>query len=73
MWAGVPGFVSVIILFVLMAFVGMMEGMQIALFAVLNMPEEELKKSPLAYKSCELTFRGENLQAFLIGRQICVT
>lgn len=43
MWAGVPGFVSVIILFILMCFVGMMEGMQIALFAVLNMPEEELK------------------------------
>jgi hypothetical protein len=73
MWAGVPGFVSVIILFVLMAFVGMMEGMQIALFAVLNMDKEELKSHAMAYKSCELTFKGDNLQAFLIGRQICVT
>jgi len=51
----------------------MMEGMQIALFAVLNMPEEELKQHAMAYKSCQLTFRGDNLQAFLIGRQICVT
>jgi len=73
MWAGVPGWVSVIILFALMCFVGMMEGMQIALFAVLNMDKEELKKHALAHKSCELTFRGDNLQAFLIGRQICVT
>jgi len=73
MWAGVPGWVSVIILFALMCFVGMMEGMQIALFAVLNMDKEELKKHALAFKSCELTFRGDNLQAFLIGRQICVT
>jgi len=73
MWAGVPGWVSVIILFALMFFVGMMEGMQIALFAVLNMDKEELKSHAMAYKSCELTFQGDNLSAFLIGRQICVT
>ena len=68
-----PSSVSVVLLFVLMAFVGMMEGMQIALFAVVNIPEEELKQYPIAQKNCKLTFRGQNLQAFLIGRQICVT
>jgi Silicon transporter len=73
MWAGIPSYVSVIVFFILMCFVGMMEGMQIALFAVVNMPEEELKKYPVAYANCELTFRDQNLQAFLIGRQICVT
>jgi len=73
MYDGVPEAVSVILLFVLMCFVGMMEGMQIALFAVVNMPEEEIKNAPLAAKSCELIFTGSNLQAFLIGRQICVT
>jgi Silicon transporter len=72
MWEGVPEFVSVIVFFVLMCFVGMMEGMQIALFAVVNMPEEELKNSPIAHANCELAFRDQNLQAFLIGRQICV-
>ena len=56
-----------------MAFVGMMEGMQIALFAVVNMPAEELAQYPIAAKNCKLTFTGSNLQAFLIGRQICVT
>jgi silicon transporter len=73
MWAGVPKAVSVIVLFVLMCFVGMMEGMQIALFAVVNLPEEELQQHTIAHKNCQLTFSGQNLQAFLIGRQICVT
>ena len=73
MWDGVPESVSVIVFFLLMCVVGMMEGMQIALFAVINLPEEELKKHTLAYKSCKLAFSGRNLQAFLIGRQICVT
>jgi Silicon transporter len=73
MWEGVPEAVSVIVLFILMAFVGMMEGMQIALFAVVNMPQEELAQHSIAHTNCELTFRDQNLQAFLIGRQICVT
>jgi hypothetical protein len=73
MYSGVPVPVSVTLLFVLMAFVGMMEGMQIALFAVINMPKEELKKHSQAAKVCDLVFSGSHLQAFLIGRQICVT
>jgi len=73
MWHGVPAAASVVIFFVLMAFVGMLEGMQIALFAVVNLSEEELKKHPIAHQVCQLTFQGHNLQAFLIGRQICVT
>lgn len=73
MYAGVPSAVSVVILFILMAFVGMMEGMQIALFAVVNLPDEELQHHKLAAKTCALTFKDNNLQAFLIGRQICVT
>ena len=73
MWDGVPAWASVIAFFVLMAFVGLMEGMQIALFAVVNLPGDELEQHPLARKVCELTFSGKNLQAFLIGRQICVT
>jgi hypothetical protein len=73
-WQGVPESVSVILFFLLMCFVGLMEGMQIALFSVINMPPEELEKQSLrAYRNSQLTFRGENLQAFLIGRQICVT
>lgn len=73
MWDGVPSVVSVIVFFVLMCFVGLMEGMQIALFAVVHLPEEELVQHTIAHKNCALTFSGQNLQAFLIGRQICVT
>jgi hypothetical protein len=72
MWEGVPASVSVIIFFLLMFIVGMMEGMQIALFAVLNMPDEELENHAFAQKVCRLVFSGSNLQAFLIGRQIFV-
>jgi hypothetical protein len=73
MYAGVPEVVSILVLFILLGFIGMMEGMQIALFAVVNLPAKEIEKHPMAFKSCELTFRGSNLQAFLIGRQMCVT
>lgn len=73
MYAGVPEVASIILLLILLCFVGMMEGMQIALFAVVNLPAEEMEKYPIAAKSCKLTFSGSNLQAFLIGRQMCVT
>lgn len=73
MYEGVPAIVSVALLFFLLCFVGMLEGMQIALFAVVNLPSEELEAHPMAFKSCRLTFSGSNLQAFLIGRQMCVT
>merc|ERR1719232_921078 len=73
MWDACPPAVSVVVFFILMAFVGMMEGMQIALFAAVNMPKEEIEHATIAKKNCDLTFKGQNLQAFLIGRQICVT
>lgn len=73
MWGGVPTIASLILFLILMVFAGIMEGMQIALLAVVKVPEEDLAKSPLAKKSCDLAFQGSNLQAFLIGRQILVT
>lgn len=72
-WKSVPGVVSVILLFILMCIAGLMEGMQIALFAVVNLPEEEVAQYKMAKASCRLAFSGNNLQAFLIGRQIFVT
>lgn len=73
MWEGVPEFASVIIFFVLMCFVGLMEGMQIALFAVVNLPAQAMEQYPIAQKNCQLVFQGSRFQALLIGRQICVT
>ena len=73
MWEGVPGAVSVLLFFALMGLVGLMEGIQIALFAVLRMSEEELSSNRSAFSCCKLAFEGRNFEAFLIGRQIAVT
>jgi len=53
----------------------MLEGMQIAFFAVAKMSETDRAKSPWAKRTCDLLFKGEgrNLPGFMIGRQMCVT
>ena len=75
MWEGVPNWLAIILFFLFMSIVGMLEGMQIAFFAVARMTEEERSKSAWAKKTCEVLFRGDgrNLPGFMIGRQMCVT
>jgi len=75
MWEGVPPGITVILFFGFMAVVGMLEGMQIAFFAVARMPEEERGKSDWAKKTCDVLFAndGRNLPGFMVGRQMCVT
>ena len=51
----------------------MLEALQIALFEVFHMPEEYFANHKVAKENSDLAFRGKNLQAILIGRQICVT
>ena len=74
MWQGVPKAVSVILFFLLMSIVGLLEGMQIAFFAVAKMPEAKRGESVFSRKTCDLLFRGKgrNLPGFMIGRQLCV-
>ncbi|KAL7568840.1 hypothetical protein ACA910_007252 [Epithemia clementina (nom. ined.)] len=74
MWDGVPEAVALILFFVLMSIVGMLEGMQIAFYAVAKRADEERNSSVWASKTCELLFRGEghNLPGFMVGRQLCV-
>ena len=74
MWDGVPNGVAVVVFFLLMCVVGMLEGMQIAFFAVSRIPEDERGDSFFAKKTCEILFFGEshNLSGFMIGRQLCV-
>jgi hypothetical protein len=74
MWAGVPNGVAVLLFFLLMAVVGMLEGMQIAFFAVSRIPEDERGDSWIAKKVCNILFFGDahNLAGFMIGRQLCV-
>jgi len=74
MWESVPDVVAIILFFGLMSVVGMLEGMQIAFFAVAKVTEEERNKSSWAKATCDLLYSGEghNLPGFMIGRQLCV-
>ena len=73
-WAFFPPGASIVIFFILLCVVGMLEGMQIAFFAVAKLTKEERGDSRFAKKTCELLFRGKahNLSGFMIGRQLCV-
>jgi len=61
--------------FVLMACVGLLEGMQIAFFTVAKLPKSERGDSKLAMKVCHCLFKdgGKNLPGFMCGRQMTVT
>ena len=74
-WEGVPPIVSCILLVVFMVVIGMLEGMQIAFFAVCKLPAAERANSPWANRTVELLFKGDgrNLPGFMVGRQMTVT
>ncbi|KAL7564269.1 hypothetical protein ACA910_014333 [Epithemia clementina (nom. ined.)] len=74
MWEGVPEIVALILFFVLMAVVGMLEGMQIAFYAVAKLTDEERNSSKWASMTCNVLFDGDghNLPGFMVGRQLCV-
>jgi len=75
MWPGVPNIIGLILFFVLMSCVGLLEGMQIAFFAVSKLPKSERGTSTIALKTCECLFKngGKNLPGFMCGRQMTVT
>jgi hypothetical protein len=58
-----------------MGCVGLLEGMQIAFFAVSKLPKSERGSSPMALRTCECLFKngGKNLPGFMCGRQMTVT
>merc|ERR1719361_1081388 len=74
MWTSIPNSAAVILFFVLMNVVGLLEGMQIAFFAVTKMTKDEQGDARCAKMTCDLLFdkQGRNLPGFMIGRQICV-
>ena len=78
MWSGIPVAISVILFFGFMFVLGILEGTQIAVFAVSRIPIEELKtKYPKNVWRCIeillLYNDGQNIPRFMIGRQILVT
>jgi hypothetical protein len=73
MWDSIPIPVSILLFIILMMVVGMLEGLQIALFAVIRRTDLQTEY-PMAYANSQMIFsKSENLPAFLIGRQIMVT
>mmetsp|Transcript_14561 Transcript_14561/g.31771 ORF Transcript_14561/g.31771 Transcript_14561/m.31771 type:complete len:595 (+) Transcript_14561:377-2161(+) len=66
-----PPAVAILILVLLLCLVGILEGLQIALFAVVKLPSETREGHKMAATNCSLAFR--NFGALLIGRQILVT
>merc|ERR1712176_968085 len=75
MGAGCPTYVGLILFILLMCWVGLLEGMQIAFFAVSKLPKSERGSGSLALKTCDVLFRngGKNLPGFMCGRQMTVT
>merc|ERR1712032_1285556 len=75
LWEGVPEIIGLVLFFVLMACVGLLEGMQIAFFTVAKLPKSERGDSKLAMKVCHCLFKdgGMNLPGFMCGRQMTVT
>jgi silicon transporter len=73
-YPSIPNGVSVFLFFFFMAIVGMLEGMQIAFFAVAKLPASERGTSFFGRKTCDLLFKGngQNLPGFMIGRQLTV-
>merc|ERR1711897_56086 len=57
-----------------MSVIGMLEGMQIAFFAVAKIPAADRGESKWSLMTCELLYSGDghNLPGFMVGRQLCV-
>lgn len=69
-WGGLPGAAAVVISLLFIFMLACAEGMQVALVALATCDVERFKeRSPLAYRTCQLAFRGTNMRAFLVGRQ----
>merc|ERR1712194_116081 len=73
-YPSIPNGANVFLFFFFMAIVGMLEGMQIAFFAVAKLPASERGTSFFGQKTCDLLFKGngQNLPGFMIGRQLTV-
>jgi hypothetical protein len=72
MWEGIPDVVSLVLFFVLLAIVGMLEAMQIAFLATSKMRKENRGTSFFGKKTVAVVSNGQNLPAFMIGRQLMV-
>merc|ERR1711872_827056 len=73
MWKEVPGWLSLIIFVFVLFLLGVMEGLQIALVELKRQKPESYKDShPKAYRLGQIAMEGDNVERFLMGRQVFV-
>ena len=73
MWKIIPGWASLIIFIVVLFLLGVMEGLQIALVELKRQqPESYMVFYPKAYKLGQYAMKGDNVERFLMGRQVFV-
>ena len=73
MWKVVPGWASLIIFILVLFLLGVMEGLQIALVELKRQEPETYKEThPRAYKLGQYAMKEDNIEKFLIGRQVFV-
>jgi len=74
LWESVPPAAGFFIFLLLLFMAGTLEGFQIALFACQKLDPESFRDShPRAFQNLTHVFNGDNLNAFLIGRQVLIT
>merc|ERR1712128_14331 len=72
-WSSVPGWAALIIFVACLFFLAVMEGLQIALIELKRQETETYKNShPKAFALGQLAFKGDNVERFLLGRQVFV-
>jgi len=73
MWKEIPGWASLLIFIFVLWCLGVMEGLQIALVELKKLNPDYYKDShPTAYKLGQLACKGDNIERFLMGRQVFV-
>ena len=69
-WDQLPGAAAVVVSLFFIFMLACAEGLQVSLITLVRVGTLSFQDtSPLAYRTCQLAFRGQNMQAFLIGRQ----
>merc|ERR1711990_1047995 len=72
-WKVVPGWAALILFIVVLIMLGIMEGIQIALIELKRQDPDTYRTShPRAYRLGQLAAEGDNIERFLLGRQVFV-
>ena len=73
MWKEVPGWASLLIFIFVLWCLGVMEGLQIALVELKRLNPDYYKEThPTAYKLGQIACKSDNIEKFLMGRQVFV-